>query len=285
MAKVLEKRYFCVIPRRFPSILKFERQYLKRCWINRNITIKPKWKTYGSLQSLSDPNLLILSPFLSRLVYITCKFKDVVIQLSVIISSLWSSTLPHPHKTLKLHKRTHTHTHTHTHTRTHKQRSLGFCRVASIVVQSLTCVWLFATPWSQAFLSFTISRSLLKLTCTESVMASNHLILFHPLLLLPSIFPSMRVLSNESVLRIRWPKCWSFTFSISPSNEYSGLISFRIDWFVSLQSKGFSRVFSNTTAEKHLFFSTQPSLRFYSRIHTWLQEKTIALTRRNFVSK
>ena len=87
------------------------------------------------------------------------------------------------------------------------------------------------TATCQASLSFTISRSLLKLMSTELVMPSNHLILFHPLLLLPSIFPSIRVYSNESALRIRWPKYWSFSFSISPSNEYSGLISFRMDWF------------------------------------------------------
>ena len=91
---------------------------------------------------------------------------------------------------------------------------------------------LFATPWTaarQASLSITNSQSLLKLTSIESVMPSNHLILYRPLLLLPSIFPSIRVFSNESVLCIRWPKYWSFSFSISPSNEYSGLISFRMD--------------------------------------------------------
>ena len=93
----------------------------------------------------------------------------------------------------------------------------------------------------------------------ESVMPSNHLILCGPLLLPPSIFPSIRVFSNESVLRIRWPKYWSFSFSISPSNEYSGLISFRIGWWISLQSKGLSRVFSNTTVQKHRFFGTQLS--------------------------
>ena len=94
-------------------------------------------------------------------------------------------------------------------------------------VQLLSCVWLFATPWTaarQASLSITSSRSLLKLMSTESVMPSNHLILCRPLLLLPSIFPSIRVFSNESVLRIRWPNYWSFSFSISPSDEYSGLI-------------------------------------------------------------
>ena len=100
-------------------------------------------------------------------------------------------------------------------------------------VQSLSCVWLFATPWTaacQASLSITNSLSLLKLVSTESVMSSNDLILSHPLLLPPSIFPSIRVFSSESVLRIRWPKYWSFSFNISPSNKYSGLISFRMDW-------------------------------------------------------
>ena len=100
-------------------------------------------------------------------------------------------------------------------------------------VQLLSHVRLFATPWTtarQAFLPITNSRSLLKLMSIESVMPSNHLILCCPLLLPPSILPSIRVFSNESVLPIRWPKYWSFSFSISPSNEYSGLISFRIDW-------------------------------------------------------
>ena len=102
------------------------------------------------------------------------------------------------------------------------------------IVQCLSHVQLFATPWTttlRASLSFTISQSLLKLMSIESVMPSNHLILCHPLLLPPSIFPSIKVFSDESALRIRWPKYWSFSFSISPSNEYSGLISFRIDWF------------------------------------------------------
>jgi len=238
---------------------------------------------------LSDANLFILSPFLSRLVYVTCKFKDVVIQLSVIISSLWSSTSPHPHKTLKLHERLDPSLESHTHTHTHNiQASLGCCRVASIVVQSLSCVWLFATPWTavcQAFLSFTMSRSLLKLMCTESVMASNHLILFHPLLLLPSIFPSIRVLSNKSVLHIRWPKYWSFTFSISPSNEYSGLISFRIDWFYLLAIQGTLK----SLLQHH---SSKASILWHSAFfliqlsHPYMTTgKTIALTRRNFVSK
>ena len=100
-------------------------------------------------------------------------------------------------------------------------------------VQSLSRVRLFAIPWTaahQASLSITNSRSLLRLTSSELMMSSNHLILCHPLLLPPSIFPSIRVFSNESVLCIRWPKYWSFSFSISPSNEYPGLISFRMDW-------------------------------------------------------
>ena len=101
-------------------------------------------------------------------------------------------------------------------------------------VQLLSCVQLFATPWTaagQASLSITNSQSLLKLLSIESVIPSKHLILCHPLLLLPSIFPSIRIFSNESVLFIRWPKYCSFSFSISPTNEYSGLISFRIHWF------------------------------------------------------
>ena len=107
-------------------------------------------------------------------------------------------------------------------------------------VQSLSRVRLFATPWTAAHhasLSITNSWSLLKLMSIESVMPSNHLILCHPLLL-PSIFPSIRVFSNESVLRIRWPKDWSFSFSISPSNEHSGLISFKMDWLDLLAVQG-----------------------------------------------
>ena len=106
-------------------------------------------------------------------------------------------------------------------------------RVQFSSVQSLSHIQLFATPWTaarQSSLSITNSRSLLKLMSVESVMPSNHLILCHPHLLPPSIFPSIRVFSSESVLHIRWPKYWSFSFSISSSNEYSGLISFRIDW-------------------------------------------------------
>ena len=108
-------------------------------------------------------------------------------------------------------------------------------------VQSVSCIRLFATPWTaarQAFLSITNSRSLLKLTCIMSVMPCNSLILCCPLLLLPSIFPSIRVFSNESLLHIGWPKYWSFCFSIHPFNEYSGLISFRIDWLDLLAVQG-----------------------------------------------
>ena len=132
------------------------------------------------------------------------------------------------------------------------------------------------TPWAaarQASLSITNSRSLLKFTSIDLVTPSNHLILCHILLLSPSIFPSIRVFSNKSVLHTRWPKYWSFSFSLSPSNEYSGLISFRMDWLISLQSKGLLRVFFNTTVQKHQFFGAQPSLWSNSRIHTWLLEK------------
>ena len=108
-------------------------------------------------------------------------------------------------------------------------------------VQSLSRVRLFVTPWTsalQASLSITNSWNLLRLMSIESVMPSNHLILCHPLFFLPSIFPSIRVFSNEPVLHIRWPKYWSFSFSISPSHEYSGLMSFRIDWLDLLAVQG-----------------------------------------------
>ena len=130
-------------------------------------------------------------------------------------------------------------------------------------VQSLSCVRFFETPWTaarQASLSITNSRSLHKLVSTESMMPSNHLILCHPLLFLPSIFPSIRVFSNESALHMRWPKYWSFNFNISASNEHSGLISYGWTGWISSQSKGLSRVFSSPTVQKHPFFSTQLSL-------------------------
>ena len=135
-------------------------------------------------------------------------------------------------------------------------------------VQSLSHVRLFVTPWTaacQASLPITNSQTLLKFMSNKLVMPSNHLILCHPLL--PhSIFPSIRVFSNESVFHIRWPKFWSFSFSISPSNEYSGLISFRIDWLGLLLSKGLSRIFFSTV-QKHQFFCAQFSLWSNSHIH------------------
>ena len=127
---------------------------------------------------------------------------------------------------------------------------------SSVVQSCLTLCY----PWTatrQASLSITTSRSLLKFRSIKSVMPSNHLILCCPLLLLPYIFPSTGVFSNEPVLRIRWPKYWSFSFRISPSNEYSGLIFFGWTGWISLQPKGLSRVISNTTVQKHRFFSTQ----------------------------
>ena len=130
-------------------------------------------------------------------------------------------------------------------------------------VQSLSHVWLFATPWTaarQASLSITNSRSLPQLTSIESVMPSNHLILCCPFLLLPSIFANVKVFANESALHIRWPKYWSFSFNISPSSEHPGLISFRMDWLDLLAIQGLSRVFSNTTVQKHQFFGAQLSL-------------------------
>ena len=125
-------------------------------------------------------------------------------------------------------------------------------RISSI--QLLSHVGLFATPWTakhQASLSITNSQSLFKLRSIESVMPSNHRILCHPLLLLPSVFPTIRVFSNESVLRIRWPKYWSFSFSISPSNEYSELISLRMDSLDLLAVQGTQIV------QKHQFFGAQ----------------------------
>ena len=137
----------------------------------------------------------------------------------------------------------------------------------SLVTQS--CLTL-CDPWTtarQTSLSITNSQSLSKLMSIESVMPSSHLILCHPLLLQPPIAPSIRVLSNESILRMTWPKYWSFSFSISPSNEHPGLVSFGWTGWISLQSKGLSRVFSNTTVQKHQFFGAQLSSQSYSHIH------------------
>ena len=121
------------------------------------------------------------------------------------------------------------------------RKTVVLTRWIFVAIQSLSCVQLFVTPRTvalQASLSITNSQSLLKLMSIELVIPSNHLILYCPLLLLTSIFPSIRVFSNKSVLQIRWPKYWSFSFSISPSNEYSGLISFRINWFDLLAVQG-----------------------------------------------
>ena len=149
-----------------------------------------------------------------------------------------------------------------------------FCKIV-VAVQAPRHVSHFATPWTgahQASLSFTVFQSLLTLVSMESVMPSDHLILCCPLLL-PSTFPSIKVFSNESALCIRWPKYWSFSFSISPSNEYSVLISLELTGLKSLLFKGLSRVFSNTTVWKHQFISAQPFLRSNSHIRTWLLEK------------
>ena len=147
----------------------------------------------------------------------------------------------------------------------------------SIFVLSCHCCFarLFATPWTAALQAFRLinnSQNLLKLMSIKSVMPSNHLILCHPLLLLPSIFPSIRVFSNELALGIRWPKYWSFSFSISPSNEYSRLISLGLIGLIYLHFQGLSTVFSNTTVKKHQFFGPQPSLWSNSNICTWLLE-------------
>ena len=152
-------------------------------------------------------------------------------------------------------------------------------------VQSLSCVWLFATPWTaacQASLSITNSWSLLKLMSIESVMPSNHLILCHPLLHLPPILPSIRVFLNELVLHIRWPKYWSFSFNISPSNEYSGRVSFRMDWVWSPGTlKNLIQCHSSKASIlwRSTFFMVQLS-------HPYMIiGKTTALTRQTFFGK
>ena len=140
-------------------------------------------------------------------------------------------------------------------------------------VQSFSRVQLFVTPWiaaRQASLSIINSRSPPKPKSIKSLMPSNHVVLCRPLLLLPSIFPRVGVFSNESPLSIRWPRYWSFSFNVSPSNEHPGLISFRMDWldWISLKSKGLLRVFQSTTIWKHQFFGAQPSLWSNSHNHT-----------------
>ena len=143
-------------------------------------------------------------------------------------------------------------------------------------VQSLSHFWLFATPGTaahQASLSITNSQSSLKLMSIESMMPYSHLILCCPLLLLPSIFPSIRVFSNESALRVRWPKYWSFSFNISPTNKHPGLISFRMDWFNLLAVLGILKSLLQYHSSKASILCAQPSLWSTSHIHTWLLEK------------
>ena len=155
-------------------------------------------------------------------------------------------------------------------------------------VQLLSRVWLFATPWiaeCQASLSITNSRSLLKLMPFESVMSSSHLILCRPLLLLPPISPSIRVFSNEPTLRMRWPKYWSFSFSISPSNEHPGLIAFRMDWLGLLAVQGTLKSLLQQHSSKASIF--QHSAFFTVQLsHPYMTSgKTIPLTRQTFVGK
>ena len=167
-------------------------------------------------------------------------------------------------------------------------RSSTHCLFTSVSAQLLSCVWIFVTPWTvahQASLSFTNFQNLLKLMSIELVMPSHHLILCYPICLLPSIFPSIRVFSNESVLRIRWPKYWSFSFSISPSNEHPGLISFRMDWLDLLAGQGTLKSLLQCHSSKAsvlrclAFFIVQLS-------HLYMTTgKTIALTRWTFVGK
>ena len=133
--------------------------------------------------------------------------------------------------------------------------------LVAVIFQSLSRVRLFATPWTivhQASLSFTISQSFLRLMSIESVMPSNHLVFSHPLLLLPSVFPNIGVFSNELLVWITWPEYWSFSFSISLSNDYSGLISFRIDWFDHLAVQGTLKSLLQYHSSKHQFFTAQP---------------------------
>ena len=161
-------------------------------------------------------------------------------------------------------------------------------RVASSSVWTLSCVRLFATPWTaacQASLSITNSQSLLKLMSFKLMMPSNHLILCHPLLLLPSVFPSLRVFSSESVLRIRWPKYWSFSFSISPSNEYSRLISFRMDWWDLVAAQGtLKSLLQHHNSKASILWCSAYFMVQLSHPYM-INGKTLALTTQTFVSK
>ena len=153
-------------------------------------------------------------------------------------------------------------------------QSLSYAHISS--GQMLSCVWLFGTPWTiacQASLSITNSWSPHKPMSIESVMASNHLILCRPLLHLPSIFPRIRVFLNESALCIRWPKYWSFSFKISPSNEHSGLITFRMDWLDLLAVQGTLKSLLQHHSSKASILQRSVSLHSNSHIHTWPLEK------------
>ena len=156
------------------------------------------------------------------------------------------------------------------------QGSMSFIVSAFSSVQLLSRVRLFATPWiaaRQASLSITISQSSLKLTSIKSVMPSSHLILCHPLFLLLPIPPRIRVFSNESTLRMRWPEYWSFSFSIIPSKEHPGLISLRMDWLDLLAVQGTLKSLLHHTVQKHQFFGAQLSSQSNSHIHTSPLEK------------
>ena len=162
-------------------------------------------------------------------------------------------------------------------TETPETRRLWFssASISFAVVWSFSHVWLFVTPWNvahQASLSFTISQSLLRLMSIESVMPSSHPIL-RPLFYLPSIFPRIRVFSNEEALPIRWPKNWNFRYSSVLLMNIQDEFPLGLTGLISLQSKGLSILFSNTTVQKHQFFSIQPSLWSNSHIHTYLLEK------------
>ena len=161
----------------------------------------------------------------------------------------------------------------------------SYCSYQLKSVQLLSHI--FATPWTAACLtslSIASSRSLLKLMSIESVMPSNHLIFCPPLLLLTSIFPSIRVFSNESVLRIRWPKYWSFSFNISPSKEYSGLISYRMDWLDLLAVQGTLKSLQHHSSKASILWCSAFFIVQLSHPHM-TTGKTIALTRQTFVGK
>ena len=169
-----------------------------------------------------------------------------------------------------------------------KHRIIQIYVLSPLLLFSLSHVQLFATPWTaacQASLSITISWNLLKLMSIESVMPSSHLILCHPLLLLPSIFPNIRVFSNKSALCIRWPKYWNFSFNISPSNEHPGLISFRMDWLDLLAVQGTLKSLLQHHSSKASILLRSALFIFQLSYLYMTTGKTIALTRWTFVDK